>query len=95
MAKRQRPRAGQKTAEKNIISKAEAEEIVNEVTADITEKTKGRRKKKQPSVGFSLKVPKVIYDRLVETSDRTGMSMSSIMVRGAVKEMNYLDDSNI
>lgn len=92
MAKRQRPRAGQKTAEETAMSRAEAEQIVNEVTAEQSSAPKRRGRKKKQSVGFSLKVPQVVYDRLVRVSEETGMSMASIMVRGAAKEMDDLEN---
>lgn len=71
------------------IPKAEVEKIAKEEMKP--ERGRGRPKKKELAVPYSVRIPKVIYDRLVRVSEETGLSKSSIIVRGLVSEMNDIE----
>lgn len=71
------------------IPKVEVEKIAKEVMQ--SERGRGRPKKKELAVPYSVRIPKVIYDRLVRISEETGLSKSSIIVRGLVSEMNDIE----
>ena len=72
------------------IPKAEVEKIAKEVMKPESTKI-GRPKKKHLAIPYSVRIPKVAHDRLVQLSEETGLSKSSIIIRGLISEMNKIE----
>jgi predicted HicB family RNase H-like nuclease len=62
-----------------------AESIVNNET------TQQPQKKKEPSQRFNIRIPNQLAERLDDAAEKTGLSKSSIMIRGLYSELNKIE----